>query len=112
MTDQDLADEQPFGAIGGIVVQDSAVAIGVTALPDPEADASSDSWFLHQYFAAPTRFSSAVGFDAQPGRQYEFDSKAMRKVNGEEDIAFVITSASAAAGMEFLWKIRLLVKLH
>ncbi len=112
ISDQNSADEQPFGGIGGIVVQDQAVSIGVTAIPDPENDAASDSWFLHQFWAAPIIVGDGTGFSGSPGQQYLFDSRAMRKVNNEEDIAFMITNASGAAGIEFLWKIRMLIKLH
>ena len=46
-SDQSGAAEQQIGAFGMICVSDSAVAIGVTAMPDPVVDADDDGWFVY-----------------------------------------------------------------
>ena len=110
-SDQTAAAREPFGAFGGIVVQEKALALGATAVPDPVTQAQSDSWFLHQFIACPIAVATSAAF-AKVDAQYQFDSKAMRKVNGEEDVGFLVANAAAAGAMEFAWQIRMLVKLH
>jgi hypothetical protein len=48
-SDQFAQSESQIGAIGLAVVTDQAVGIGVTAVPTPITDLSSDSWFLHRF---------------------------------------------------------------
>ena len=107
-SDQAVAEEAPFGAMGGIVVSDKALALGFTAVPDPVTQSSSDEWFLYQNFIADGAASTNVG---QRISQYQFDSRAQRKVQDGEDIAFVVANSSAADGCRFLLVLRLLVKL-
>jgi len=108
-TDQDAATETPFGAIGMAIVSDEAAAIGITALPKPYADASSELWFLHQFLVAPMRFASGVGIH-KVDALFELDSKAMRKATSGETIVVVAENASASAAMQFLINFRMLAK--
>jgi len=110
-SDQDAADREPFGAIGGIVVSEKAVTTGPTAVPDPVTQVESDGWFMYQPWAAPIGAATAVGF-GQKDRQYVIDSKAMRKVSLEEDIAFVLANAASAGTVEFMFQFRMLITLH
>ncbi len=112
-TDQIAATEDFGGAIGMAVVSDQAEAIGVTAVPTPVADAESDLWFLHEWFAGNILFGSAIGFDTFQ-RQSRIDSKAMRKVNDGEDIVVVseLSTGLGAGGFGLHLAGRLLIKEH
>ncbi len=103
--DQIAANEQAFGAVGAMVVSEKAIATGVTAIPDPITQEASDEWFLYKTFGA---FSNPLMRDMFV---FEFDSRAQRKVQDGEDIAFMVANASAANGLNFILKFRLLVKL-
>jgi len=61
LSDQEAQSERPFGAYGFAVVSDQALAIGVTAVTTPMADAISDLWFVHGFFYAPMNRSSSGG---------------------------------------------------
>ena len=112
-TDQVTANEAPFGSFGMCVVNDTAAALGVTAIPGPDSDIGSDLWFLHKIWAIDMFTSAATTEPATiNGWEFDFDSKAMRKVNGDQDIAVVIENASAGFAANFILRFRMLVKLH
>ncbi len=108
-SDQVVATEFPFGALGLIVVSDKAVATGATAIPDPITEQASDEWFLYQAFVADGAQNVGAG---QRVSQYVIDSRAQRKVQQGEDIAVVVANGAAAAlGISFVLNFRMLVKL-
>ena len=111
VTDQVAATEEPFGAIGMCVVSDQALAVGVTAIPTPYTDAISDLWFLHQYWAAASKVATGAGFDTRAGFQYQFDSKAMRKISTDQAIAVMVENNDATAGCVYKLDFRMLLKL-
>ncbi len=47
-TDQVAATEDQAASFGYAIVSDQAVAIGVTAVPTPVTDRSSDAWFVYE----------------------------------------------------------------
>ena len=106
------ATETPFGALGVAVVTESARAAGVGSLPSPLTDEAADSWFSFTYFLAGSVFGSAVGLNADMWHHFPFDSKAMRKLDNESAIVFVLENGSSSAGMEYILKFRALFKLH
>ena len=108
MSDQNVAVETPFGAYGGIVVSDKAVATGATAIPDPTTEVSSDGWFVYQPFAAEGSASTNVG---RPLQRFMIDSRAQRKVEDGDQFVFMIGNASAADALLFQVNLRVLVKL-
>jgi len=110
-SDQTANTETPFGAFGLAVVSEQASAIGVTAVPTPITDESSDLWFLYQFVATGLQVSSAVGIPG-PANVYEFDSKAMRKVEDGQDVISVFENGSSADGLSYIAKFRFLIKLH
>ena len=110
-TDQESADEQAFGAMGMAVVTDAAAAIGITALPLPSGNSDDDAWFVWQPWLSSFRFVSAAGFQDQLFAQYDFDSKAMRKVH-DGSTAVVVLENDSAVGLLFVILFRMLVKLH
>ena len=111
-TDQQSATETPFGDFGMIVITDTAVAVGITAIPmpgstigDPDAD-----WFVHQPMSTRLIFSSAVGM-LLSFVHYTVDSKAMRKV-GPDDNVVQVWSQEASVGGVIMTHGRLLIQLH
>jgi len=110
-SDQTAASERQIAAIGLAIVSDQASAIGITAVPTPVTDAGSDLWFAHQWMMNDFIFVSGTGIETNAGRRYVIDSKAMRKVNADEDLIMVVEnqltggSVIGSAG-------RFLLKLH
>ena len=116
MTDQEAADELPTGAYGSIVVTEAAVAVGVTAVPDPSGISGDPeaSWFVWQALLARSVLGaggSAPWGNGFEGVQYEIDSKAMRKV-GPDDNIVTIGSTETANGAFLVDQGRRLIQLH
>ena len=111
-TDQLAADEQQIGAVGLAIVSSQAVLIGVTAVPTPITDLASDKWFVHQPLISDFIFATAAGFDSDGGHIYEIDSKAMRKVNDDEEIIVVAEALGVGSGVLVSTVGRLLIKEH
>jgi len=110
-TDQQIASESWAAGFGLCVVSDQAAAIGVTAVPTPITDLDSDLWFMHQLQQGRFAFGTAASF-ANIGDNYDYDSKAMRKVNDAQDVAVVIEGNTVGNGMTYsIWG-RLLIKEH
>ena len=110
-SDQQAASEQYAAAFGIAVVSEQAVSVGVTAIPTPATDIDSDFWLLHASLVGFFALGTAVGFIEQ-GRFKDVDSKAMRKVNEDEDIVFVEETYSTSAGAISHAMGRMLIKLH
>ncbi len=108
-TDQLTASEEPFGAMGMMVVTEAARVAGIAAIPTPIAEEVDDGFFVFQYFGGPQLFFSATG--QQQWARYEFDSKAQRKMNSDEAIVVTLENASSSAGLNYLLKFRILFKL-
>ncbi len=113
-SDQTGATEAYESSMGMAVVSDQAAAIGVTAVPTPETDRASDAWFVYESIADQFLFISGVGVQGgNVGRQLQFDSKAMRKVEDGFTIAVVQeNSALQASGTTQVLGFRQLIKLH
>ncbi len=106
--DQASASEVNVGAIGIIRVEEPAATVGISAIPVPGTDADSD-WIWHSYFADKYEFQTAAGFDPRKMNQIVVDSKAMRRINGEQRFVIVIEN-QAAQGIQFVWHMRMLVQ--
>ncbi len=109
-TDQDVADEDPFGAVGLCIVSDEAAAVGVTAMPKPYIDAESDLWFMHEFWTASVRFGSTVGF-ARVEFNLRLDSKGMRRFSEDQTIVLMMENAAAASGANYRLDLRILTML-
>ena len=109
-TDQIAASEEPFGAVGLCVVSDEAFAIGVTAVPTPYVDADSDLWLFHQFWATGVFFGDGTGF-ASLLQRYTLESKAMRRISGDQVLILVVENASVLHGCEYRLDMRLLTKV-
>ena len=111
-SDQAAATENQICAIGGAIVSDQALAIGVTAVPTPVTDIESDLWWFHQSLLGQFCIASGVGFEEPCGGRFVVDSKAMRKVNDDQDAIIVIEASSAGFGAIVGALGRILIKEH
>ena len=113
-SDQAAATELYVMSMGICVVSDQAAGIGVTAVPTPEDDRSSDLWFVYESLMNEFVFVSATGFQAGGvGTSTKFDSKAMRKVEDGQDVVVVVESdVLSASGQIIIVSGRMLIKLH
>ncbi len=107
-SDQNVAPEVPFGAIGLIVVMETAVTAGVASLPLPFTQAENDGWFAHQFFAAEGSASTNVG---RPLERFSYDFRSQRKVEEGMNIAVVVQNGSATDGLNYISQFRMLIKL-
>ncbi len=112
-SDQAGATEQPVVALGRIVVTEKAAGLGPTAVPDPDPIGGQPEadWFVHQFMSYRVIFSSAAAINMPVMRRYTIDSKAMRKVGPDDDIAMV-TSEIGAKGALLTTGGRQLIQLH
>ena len=83
------------GAFGIAVVSATALTTGITAIPGPFTDADWSGWFVHQFIAGRFDFDDSTGA-RRLDWSWEIDSKAMRKVKGDEAIVLVGESRSGA----------------
>jgi len=112
MSDQDAITEDQVAAYGMAVVSDQSAAIGVTAVPTPAADMGSDLWFVYEALINRVFFRSDTGVSTDPGTFVQFDSKAMRKVNNDQDVVVMKESDAISDGCILSDQFRMLVKLH
>ena len=96
ISDQAASVESQVCAFGMAVVSDQALAIGVTAVPTPVNEIESDLWFLHQVMFA--RQSNLLDTAIGPAH-YSVDSKAMRRVDGDQDVAIVAEQSGTGSGL-------------
>jgi len=111
-SDQVATSESYQGAFGQCVVSDQAAAIGVTAVPTPFTDLGSDLWFQHQILMNSFVDATTVGFEPVGGVGMAWESRAMRKVNDDQDWILVKEASSLSAGLRLTTAGRSLVKLH
>ena len=97
-SDQVSVVENQLGSLGMIVVTELALSVGAASLPGPVTQLDDDGWFVWQPFMAKQNLL------AQPMSQskavFEFDSKAMRRVEDGYAIAVMIENSSATTGLE------------
>jgi len=110
-SDQSGATEEPQIAFGMMMVNDTAAALGITAIPDP-ISGSDSPWFVYESAIPGVQVATSIGFNNPVGTQVTIDSKAQRKIGPNEDVAVVVANNSAADGASILLGGRQLVKLH
>ena len=109
-SDQLSASEASRGAMGMIVVSDQAVAAGTASIPKPTTQADA-KFFVWEPWINSFLLASAVGFTENGGERIVVDSKAMRKVAINEDVA-IQCSNSSANGVLATLEGRILIQLH
>ncbi len=97
VSDQTVATESYGGVIGIVIVTDVAAAVGVTAVPGPVTNPDAD-WLLYGAFFGRFLFSNSAIRGEQPGH-FHYDSKAMRKLNQDETVAFVVEPHAGSSGL-------------
>ena len=110
-SDQGAAAENQIGAFGIALVNDTARALGPTAIPGPSSVSLWDGWFVFQEFHQNFTFGSAVGTQqGGAGMSYVLDSKAMRKFEGDQGLVVMIENGHATHGLAVMFGFRMLVK--
>ncbi len=84
------------GAFGVGIVTDQAFVAGAGSIPRPFDDAGWDGWFMWQSFSFENTVIDATGFQSMIGRQYQVDSKAMRKIQAGETMVLMAESQTGA----------------
>ncbi len=111
-SDQDAANEAPFGALSMAVASDAASTAGVASLQLPITDETSEQFFVYQYWMGGNFGASTGALFANPWYRFSFDSRAMRKIANGDSIVVVLENASPLHGMEYILKFRILFKTH
>ncbi len=109
-SDQNSVQEQQVGAFGFIVVTDTALGVGITAIPGPATDRNDDGWFVWESFCQISGATAGGTISLlQPAipQVYHFDSKAMRRVEEGYSIAGVVENFGPNP-MEFMVNFSLL----
>ena len=109
-SDQGAGSELQMGAFGLLKVTDTALAVGITAIPDPVSEVADDNWFVYVPIQQHLVFASAVG--QIMGERYEFDSKAKRVLEIGESIAVVAANAHATHGFNISVGFRMLSQVR
>ncbi len=65
---------------------------------------------MHRWFSNRFEFLSAVGFDGDAGSEFDVDSKAMRRVNDDQEIIVVAEFSGSGAGFTLSTAGRILIK--
>jgi len=109
-SDQAATQEFVSGALGAMVATDTAIAAGIASLPDPVTDQDDDGWLLWMPFMGLLQgVQGTTGVDLMPtSLNFEFDSKAMRKVEEGYGVIFVVANATAGFGMSVALSISVL----
>ena len=111
-SDQQVAIEEASGAFGVAVVTETARALGVTALPDPVADAAGDYWQTWQAWTAPPLMGAVASGSPSPSQmQYVIDSKGQRKLADLDAIVLMASNIHATHGAEIALQLRFLFLL-
>jgi len=110
-SDQVAAPEVWGAALGCAVVSDQASAIGVTAVPTPFTDQGSDLFYVYEQNFGRLEVQSAAGVQ-EVGRMVKIDSKAMRRVNDDQDLILTIETNTFQPSALSIIGGRMLIKLH
>ena len=105
-SDQAAAIEHQICGVGIAVVSDQAVAVGVTAVPNPVTHMGSNLWLMHQLLYGD---ESALTDRTRSETRVSVDSKAMRKVEVGQDIVVVVENGGSS-GLNITVGGRLLIK--
>ena len=107
-SDQTAALEDFGGAVAMAVASERAVAAGIGSIPNPFGNADSNAFFVYDTYYG----LSGAASDLIPNTQFIVtNSKGMRKVSTDEQVAIVVENL-ALNGSTMGCIGRILVKLH
>ena len=109
-SDQVVASESNSGAFSMQIITDSASAAGIASIPTPLTQPEAD-YFVYMPWQFDFAFFTGVGVEAQFAREQVIDSKSMRKVGLDDDIA-VVVQGLGADGYTVVLEGRQLIQLH
>ncbi len=108
-SDQSGATESFIGDLAMSVVTNQATLVGVTAVPTPLTDKGSDMFFVYEQVISRFQQGDATG-QMLNMTSIQYDSKAMRRVNDDQDLAVVVENE--LNGCVIVHSGRMLIKLH
>ena len=108
-SDQQAASEFVQGVTAVQVVTEVAAAGGIGNVPTPLTEPAAD-YFVYQPLMSELRVIGSSAINMTDGN-YTVDSKAMRKVDIDDQIVFTVENRTAV-GAELAIEGRLLIKLH
>ena len=103
-----ILNQDYSGAAGFAVCNERARA--TLATPFPFTAAGDDTFFYHQFFA--DQLESGGGGDQLMTKVWTIDSKAQRKVEDGQGIAFNCQGGGSSDGFDVFLAVRMLCKLH
>ena len=112
-TDQLVQSEAALGALGMMVVKETARAAGVASIPTPVTESPNDAFFVHQWWQAGMFFNQVDATGVQIGliwSRYDFDSKAQRKFTEGDAIVVTMENINATFGVVYQLMFRMLIK--
>ncbi len=103
VSDQEAVMEPQIGAFAMVVVSDLAIAAGAASIPGPVTDADDDGWFVWEGICQMA--AGSIGGNTINGQTqwYEFDSKAMRRIEQGFGLAVMVENSQAAIGAFDIW---------
>ncbi len=104
------ADNSMVAAVGLIVGNDDAVAVGSTAFPSPVADLDAD-WLWHSFFTLRSITGTQSDTFGGQVRAKEIDSKAMRRFKPNENLVAVgaVTQQNGSPSVDITGAFRVLL---
>jgi len=96
-TDATGAAEFYSVSLGFAQVSVQASTIGVSAIPTPVTDGGSGNFFVYETISGFHELVTDVG-KLEGGRMLTFDSKAMRKIQEEDDVVIVQETSGLSSG--------------
>ncbi len=103
-----ILDQDIFCAWGGVVVKERARVAGTGSMPRPIVNIGDDGWFWHQ----PVCEFIESDFTGRSGLAVTIDSRAQRKVEDGDAIAFLLEIDGTSDAIEQAMMVRILCKLH
>ena len=108
-SDQIVATEQPFGAIGVALADDRAIAAGAGSLPRAYGENADSSFLFHQFWAAKSFVAGTPAtYSPNAWSYFHADQRGQRKIAIGDDIGWVIHNAEGGDGCTFVWNTRML----
>ncbi len=98
-SDQNAASEDHSGVLSLQVVTEAAAAVGIGSVPTPLTEFNAD-YFVYQPFLGVASVQAVAATGENGPINDLVDSKAMRKVGIDDDIAIVIQTASGSQGTD------------